>query len=284
MDFSDMFTVTPMNQKITLEAGQTYTGSITVANPVAATNDFIYKVEVTPYSVADGNYDVDFLTETERSQIVNWIMIENPTGTLKPNESTKVKFTITVPETAPPGGQYAMLAVSSAGSELGGGEITVTNIFEMGSILYAKVAGALIHDGQIIDDQVPGFVTTMPIVTSATLSNDGNIHEEARIALEVKSFFSSQMIYPQPGESGAIDEMIMPGTTRYVTREISDVVPLGIYEVTQTVSYMGNTSVIKKTVVACPLWFMALVAATITAIVLMIVRRVMRRRAARRIL
>ena len=44
MDSSNIFTVTPMSQQIELEAGQTYVGYVTVANPANASADFNYQV------------------------------------------------------------------------------------------------------------------------------------------------------------------------------------------------------------------------------------------------
>lgn len=274
MDTTNIFTVTPMNHNIELEVGQEYHGEVTVANPANAARDFSYKVEVSPYAVVGQNYAADFATESVRTQIADWITIENPTGVLKPNETASVKFTIKVPETAPAGGQYAALLVSSNIEANGGNGLSVNNVFEMASVIYADIAGETIRDGKVTSNTVPGFVTATPIQVSATITNNGNAHEIARIGLEVKSFFSATPIYPQPGENGVINEVIMPETSRYITRDITGVSPLGIYEVTQTINYLGENYQVKQTVVACPIWFMAMVLITITAIVVTVVHQV----------
>lgn len=274
MDITNIFTVTPMSQNFELEAGQVYTGSITVANPANAANDFHYKVEVSPYSVIGEEYMADLATVSDRSQIVNWIEVDNPTGVLKPNETVKVNFKITVPETAMSGGQYAALMVSSANNEISGNGLTINNVFEMASIIYANVAGETIREGEVSEISMPGFVTQMPISVGAVIKNDGNSHETARIALEVKSFFSATPLYPAPGEDGILTEIIMPDTTRYITREIDGVSPLGIYEVKETINYLGKNTTFTQTVVSCPIWFMALVFVTVMAVVVAIVRSV----------
>lgn len=277
MDSSSMFTVTPMSQRITLEAGETHEGYIIVANPANATEDFHYKVEVSAYNVMGEEYHADFLTETERSQIVKWITIENPKGVLAPNESVKVHYTVNVPVMAPAGGQYAAFMVSSdENKETTGNGVSVNNIFEMASILYAKIDGEIIREGEILGGNVPGFVTSTPITVSATVKNDGNVHEAARIALEVRSYFSAGPIYPKPGEDGIIEEIIMPGTTRSIVRDIDGISPLGVYDVLQTVSYMGKSETTHQVVVACPIWFMALVLVTMVTIVMFIVFSVKR--------
>lgn len=276
MDNSNMFTVTPMSQRVTLNAGDTYEGDIIVANPANAVEDFHYKVEVSSYNVQGEDYVADFLTESERSQIVKWITIENPTGVLKPNESVKVHYTVKVPVTAPAGGQYAAFMVSSDAKSVAGSGVSVNNVFEMASILYAKIDGEIIREGKILGGSVPGFVTATPIRVSASVRNDGNIHETASIALEVRSYFSAGNIYPKAGEDGIVQEIIMPGTTRYITRDIDGISPLGIYDVLQTVSYMGQTETIHQVVVACPVWFMALLFVTAVAIITSIVFSVKR--------
>jgi len=283
VDNSNMFTVTPMSSKLELNAGDTYEGDIIVANPANAKEDFYYKVGVSAYNVVGEEYSADFLTETERSQIVNWITIDNPNGVLQPNESVKVHYRLTVPETAPAGGQYAAFMVSSDAEARPDSDITINNVFEMASILYVKIEGDTIRAGEILGSNIPGFVAELPIVVSATLKNDGNVHESARIALEIRNVLSPGIIYPGPGETGAIEEIIMPGTTRYVTRNIDHISPLGVYEVTQTINYMGQSEALHKVVVSCPIWFMALMLITITSIAVSITKMVKKRRARRQV-
>lgn len=275
---NSVFTITPMSQSITLDAGGTYEGDITVANPANSTKDFHYKVEVSAYGVMGEDYIADFLTETERSQISNWITIDNPTGVLKPNDMIKVHYRIDVPESAPAGGQYAAFLVSSNDDEASGDSVSIKNVFEMASVLYAKVNGDVERKGELVGASVPGFVTTPPIKTYVTLQNDGNIHEVARVSLEVRSYFSSGTIYPKGEDSGIIDEVIMPGTTRVVTRDIDNISPLGIYDVIQTVNYMGDSLTVHQAVVVCPIWFMALLLVTFAAIVVSIVFSIKRHR------
>lgn len=283
MDTTNIFTVTPMSQNVKLEAGQVYNGSITVANPANATSDFHYKVEVSPYSVVGEEYSADLETISNRSQITNWIKVENPSGVLKPNETADIKFKITVPETAPAGGQYAALMVSSNNSNKASEGLTINNIFEMASLIYANVAGETVHDGEVSEITIPGFVTTLPIETSAVIVNRGNTHETAHIALEVKNIFSDTPIYPAPGEDDVLNEVIMPETTRLIKRNIEGISPLGIYQVKETVNYLGKNTTFSQTVVACPVWFMALLIVTITGVVITIVHSIRARRAKHRI-
>lgn len=274
MSKSNIFTISPMSHTISLAAGDTYDGYITIANPANAEENFDYRITVAPYAVAGEDYAADFSSKTARTQIADWITIENPVGTLRPNESTKIHFVVNIPETAPAGGQYAAIVIgSNSEAEISGG-VSVNNVFEMASIIYAEVTGNTIEDGAVLENSIPGFVTNMPIRVSTLLTNTGNAHEIARIGLEVRNLFSSTLIYPQPDESGIVDEVIMPETSRYVTRDITNVSPLGIYEVTQTVDYLGEVNQLRQIVVACPIWFMVLAIVTITAVITSIIFRI----------
>ena len=283
MDTTNVFTITPMNQDFELEAGQVYTGSILVSNPSTAANDFHYKVTVSPYSVIGEEYAADLETFSNRSQIVDWIKVDNPTGVLKPNETAEVKFTITVPESAPAGGQYAALMVGSDNDTVVSEGLSINNVFEMASLVYAKVAGETVHAGEVSEITIPGFVASTPIAASALITNDGNVHETARIALEVRSAFSSTPIYPAPGESGVLTEVIMPESTRYITRNIDGISPLGIYNITETINYLGQNTTFSQTVLVCPIWFMVLSIVTITAVAVAIVRNIKFRRLKRKV-
>ncbi|MBQ3296854.1 hypothetical protein IJH01_01850 [Candidatus Saccharibacteria bacterium] len=265
------FTLTPMNQDIDLEAGQTYTGSITVVNPSDATTDFSYKVTVNPFGVVGSNYTVDLATEYNRSMITKWITINEPTGTLKPNESRQVEFTIKVPADAPAGGQYAALSVAADDSMDSGDGLSVQSVLEMASIIYARVDGETVHEGKILENNIPSFALTTPVTLTATIENTGNVHDYANYTITVKNFFTGQVILPTEENDGHYSEVIMPETTYESQREISNLPVIGVVNVTQTIRFNGEVSTVENNIVICPIWFMALVVLTIAALITTIV-------------
>lgn len=271
---NNAFTLMPMSQKISLKPGEVYEGSVKVINPSYATEDFEYKAEVTPYGVVGQEYTADLLSESDRTQISKWVKIQNPTGSIKPNESEEIKFTITVPENVPAGGQYATIAISSNKKASDSDGVSVQNVFEMASIIYADIAGETVHDGKVLENNVPGFVLTTPVKISALLNNNGNVHETATFTIQVSDVFTGRVILPTDENSGVYSEYIMPETTRFTEREVSDLPALGIVKINQTINYNGQVSTVEKNVFICPIWFLILmiltVAAIITAIVMLI--------------
>lgn len=273
---NNVFTVLPMSQTVNLVAGETFSGKITIVNPADATEDFEYKVETSPYGVAGLDYTADLATMTNRTQLAKWIKIEEPTGTIKPNETKEVEYTIKVPDDAPAGGQYAAITVSSNDQAQSDSGVAVKNVFEMASLIYGNVAGETVHEGAIEENNVPGFVLNPPIIVTSKFSNKGNVHEVATIKLEVKDMFSDTVILPTEENDGMYTELIMPETERLVTRDINNLPTLGMVKVTQTIYYRGDSTTVEQDVIICPIWFMALVAATILAIVALIVRIILK--------
>ena len=265
------FTVLPMSQRFTLEPGKTYTGSLSIVNPADATEDFLYTMSVSPYGVMGEDYTADLVTETNRSEIAKWIKISEPTGRVKPNETKKVEFTITVPENAAAGGQYAAIAVSSNDTTTASEGVAVNNVFELASLIYATVSGETKHQGEILENKVPDFVVKTPITLNALISNDGNVHEDATFVISISNMFTGEVILPTEDNEGRYNELIMPESKREITREINNLPALGVIKVNQTIYYLGEVKTVEKNVIICPIWFMLLVGVTIFAIIAAIV-------------
>lgn len=269
------FTIMPMSQQVNLTPGEATSGEITIVNPSDATEDFHYKVNVSPYGVIGENYQADLVTETGRNEIVQWITIEEPTGVVKPNEAKKVKYTINTPANAAAGGQYAAITVSSDSNQEQTSGVAVSNIFEMASIIYGKVSGNIVRGGKILENNIPGFVAVTPIEVNSLLENTGNMHEVATVVLKVTDFFTGNVIYPTGDETGEFNEIVMPETTYKSSRNITNNLPaLGIVKVSQTIYYNGDASTAEKDVIICPIWFILLVIAAISSIIAFIVFRI----------
>lgn len=272
------FTVTPMSNAIELKPGDVYQGDILISNPQDSKSNFDFKVEVMPYGVIGNEYNADFTSSAKNTEIVNWIKVENSTGSIPPNDKVHINYSITVPTDAPGGGQYAALVISKNDNGLVSEGVGVQNIYSIASLIYAKIDGEIIRDGEVLENSFPGFVTGFPTTTNIMVNNNGNSHEPANIYLEIKNVLNGEIIYPKEGDSGGITEEIMPGTTRYLQKNIQDISPLGIYEVTQTVDYLDNTNVTSHIMVACPIWFMFLVFVTICSIISFIISRILKRK------
>ena len=264
---NNTFMVTPMNQMISLKPGETYTGFIKVANSGESSDDFAYKVSVAPYSVLGEEYDADLATMSNHSMIVDWISLDKNSGILNPNETSEVYFTITVPSDAPAGGQYASLLVTDDTSSLAGRGSMVNSVFEIASLIYADVAGETVREGEVLENNIPGWVTSAPIMVNGLLSNNGNVHEIAITTIEARNIITGEKILPTEQNMGRYTEVVMPETTRRTNYNITNLPLIGIVEVKQSIYYNGASSVEIKNVIICPIWFIILAVILICSII-----------------
>lgn len=278
MEEKNAFTITPMNQMISLEPGQIYEGSIEVSNPSRATEDFAYKITVSPYSIVDEDYNIDLLNESDRTAIAKWITVEDSTGTIKPNEVKTIKYTIKVPDNVPAGGQYAALSVSSNFPSDTKESYAVQDVFELSSIIYANIAGETVQGGEVTESDFPSFITSLPLETSALITNTGNIHEIAKYSITVRDFFTGNIVSVVPDVDSTISETIMPESTHRLKGQVDHLPALGVVKVTQTINYNGQDYVTEHDVVICPVWFMILASITLIAIISTVVHLVRKHR------
>ena len=269
---SNTFTILPMGRDVSLKAGEKVTGTITVLNQQDSKDPFTYKVTVAPYGVEGEDYNADLVSTTEQTQLAKWITIENPTGTIAPNESAEINYTITVPEDAPGGGQYAAIIVGSDNTS--DSSSVVEYVYEMASIVYARVAGETVHDGAITSHTVPAFSTVPKVAITAQLENNGNVHEYANIDLTVTNFFSGEEIVSTEETETRVAEVIMPYTHRQLINNLENLPSLGVVTVKESITYLGETSNIEQHVIICPLWFLLLVSCTLISIIAAIVVRI----------
>ena len=268
-------TMTPMNQKIVLSAGEKYTGSFTVANSVDNAAEMKYKVTIQPFYV-DENYNIYYEETGNINQIVDWTTTDITTGTLPVGGTQQINFTINVPKDAPAGGQYEAITVSSVNDgENSDAEDGVGTNFKqsigIAHIIYAEIAGTTRHSGEVIDTNIPSFIFDGNISAESTLKNTGNTHGVATYKMQVFPLFSSEEVFTN--EEDPETKTILPDRT-FTNKTVWDKTSMfGIYNVKYTVEFEGVTTEVTKLVIKCPLWMVAIVIFVIIAIITWLVVR-----------
>lgn len=267
------FSVLPMGQNITLKRGETYEGEVSIAIPSDAAENFSYVVDVSPYSIVDGDYTADLVNMGVYTQIVNWIKIEEPKGEIEPNGVKKIHFKIEVPEDAPVGGQYAALMVGQNADEIKNDGIAIQNLIQIASVIYANVEGEIVKSGEILENNIPVFSFNNDITIGSLIKNDGNTHLVAGFKIKATNLFTGQVIFPSEDEE-MITEVIMPGSMRNTMRKIENLPMLGVVHISQEVDFNGKVSKNEQNVIICPIWFIILVLASVVAIIMFIISRI----------
>lgn len=274
------FTVSPMSQRILLTPGEEYKGSISISSPNDSTTDLNYTIGVGSFGQrrandnSDDYGDVDLSTSTTYNQIKDWITIEKDSGIVAPNETDVVPFVINVPKDVPAGGQYATIIVKNDTKgvhEDEGESSSIKNIMYIASIIYAEVAGETREEGQITNNSVPSFLLNGPLEAVSMVRNNGNVHTDAEYTLQVWPLFSDEEICTN--EEKPDTSLILPETERYHA-QTCDLPAVGIFRAKQTVKIFGETSIVEKTVIICPIWLLFIIIFVIIAIIIWIVMRI----------
>lgn len=248
--------MSPTSNTLTLSPGETYTGTLTVANIGAKA--FNYELSAKPFSVTSGKYSLNYGEETAYTEISKWVTYDIKNGHLEPNSTQKVNYIINVPEKVTPGGQYVAMTATTAAKNTdnnNGAEFTIGKSVAM--ILYVTIPGNLTHSGEVVENKIPQFFFDPPITVNSLISNHGNIHEDAEYTLEVRSFFGDEIVYTNA--KNPVTHTIFPESERYETIAWEQSPQLGIFKVKQTIKYLGQTSVEEKVVFICPLWLIFLI-------------------------
>lgn len=278
--------VSPMTQKIILVPGETYNGSISISNSNSAKENLIYKAEIGSYNKKQSgdskdDYGVTDVSEvTEYNAIMQWITLEKTGGTVAPNETDVLNYTIKVPKDAPAGAQYASILVykdpESIFGDTGGANITAK--YQLASGIIANVAGETVEKATIKNNDMPSMLTTNTLEATSMVRNDGNIYTDATYTLQVWPMFSDEEICTN--EENPETTMVLPGTERYHI-QTCNLPAVGIFKAKQVVKIFDEVSVLEKTIFVCPIWLMVVVLLVVIGIIVGIVVYVKKRKAAK---
>ena len=270
------FSISPMNQTVVLNPGETYRSTFIINNPSTNKDDFSYRVVVQPYTVGENNSDV-FNEASQHTLITDWIkIIAHETGTLAPNSTDEVEFEVDVPYNAPAGGQYASLTVVSendASSDQEGFGISET--IAIAHLFYAEITGETIRQGDILEANVNSFLLSGNITGTSAIRNTGNVHSRAKYTLQVFPLFSDEELYTN--EENPETALVLPDKTYYNETSWKNTPMMGIFKVIYNVEYEGMKAEVSKMVIVCPIWMLFIVIFVIAAIIIWLVSKAIRR-------
>lgn len=265
----NFFALSPMYQLITLTPGEKYEGNFLITNPADAKTDFYYKLHIEPFS-EDNNKEISLtpVANGDYNQMIDWIRLSQTHGSIAPNETAEIRFTIDVPKDVAAGGQYASIVVASDPSSVSNTNIDLQEVYQSAHLIYAEVAGKTIRKGETKDAYVPKFLFSGNIYGSASVTNEGNVHSYASHILQVFPLFSNEESYTN--EEKPKTTLVMPGNTNYSKVEWENTPKVGIFHVVYNVSYEGVKNTTDQIVVVCPIWLLLIVAVVIVTVILLV--------------
>lgn len=265
----------PATQTIILEPGREISGEVTIVN--TGTIPFSFQLTASPYQVDSATYDPDFSTLNTYTQLANWITFDQDSYSVNPGESAKATFTISVPEDAKGGGQYAAILARSEDGIDHSSSIQVAS--QVAALLYGRIIGEEMRpEGELVEQTIPNFILSGPLEISETVYNTGNVDFEIYHAMTITNFFTGEEIINPDTKAadgitaiGSDSPIVLPGTSRSNTLTWEGAPKLGVFRVKQEIIFLDETVTTEQIVIFCPIWLIAALIALIVLAILWIV-------------
>ena len=278
--------ISPVANRVTINPGDELTYKMEVDNIGA--KKFKFRVYATPYTIANEAYEVNFSTETNRTQISRWISFNQNENAKKDSEKSwkseatfeleagdrkDVEYKISVPNDIPDGGQYATIFAETVPEDTQA-STGVRAISRVGMILYGSTNGNTIETVEISNLKTKSFLTNGLITSEVDIKNTGNTDFSAVVAMKIDKLIGgtvAEFDNPYP--------IIPDAPTRHAVIEWQDTPAFGIFKVKTTVSALDQKVEEEKIVVILPIWIIVIMLVLLTIIIAWLIILVRKRRA-----
>ena len=278
--------ISPVANRVVLDPGVEITDKMEVDN--IGSKKFKFRVYATPYTIANEAYEVNFNTDTNRTQISRWISFNQNKDAkkdsekkwqnevvfeLEPNGRQEVEYKISVPKDIPDGGQYATIFAESVPEETSGAT-GVRTISRVGLILYGRTNGETVETAEISNFSMRSFITSGKIAAEVDIENKGNTDFVATVSMKIDKVIGgtvAELNNPYP--------VIPDSPKRHAVLEWEDTPIFGIFKVHTTIKAADKTIEESKLVLILPVWIIVIMLVLLTIIIAWLIILIRKRRA-----
>lgn len=265
--------VSPVIDDFEISAGQTTERQMEIAG--------LTKQTVTYFPIVM-NFEADketgkpvFFDNAERFSkyaLSSWVSFPVETVTIEPGEKEILRYTVTAPNDASPGGHYGAVLLATKAPELNDEGILVGIVGLIGTLLLATVPGDLTEQLVVTNYITPTLLLAPPANFDVTISNLGNIHLRPVGGITIRNWFGNQTKYIPINESNGA---ILPESQRHFANSWQfSWSAIGRYTANLSLSYGAEKSVAELRVFyIIPYWFLIALAALIVLIIATIIMR-----------
>lgn len=253
-------TLSPIKTEVNIYPGTSKDGKLKVTNSTLKT----MTVELTSeaFSVINEQYDYNFTVE---SKTAKWVIFEKEFVELVPGASSDVKYSINVPLSAEPGGQYISMFAST---DTSGAESSVTSKQRIASLLYITVMGDVTKTGRLVSLASPWYVGG-DSMWSMSLQNTGTAHFRSKYKIRVIDLFGKVITSSSENES-----LILPNTIRSISGLVPQPKVPGIYKLSYDISLGDSPSRIEtRYMLFVPSWLIDLLSLLIITSIIFVISK-----------
>lgn len=227
----ESITLSPVSRDYKIDAGKEIKDELTIINDGKLAYDFI--VYSRPYSVQGEDYQASYTQVKPNTDVYQWVRFDKTAYHIKPNETVKVPYKLSVPSTAAPGGHYGVIFAETQPSAEAAGTAVVRKK-RVGAIIYANVNGTYINKGDFLDVSLPFWQVQPPMSSDIRVQNTGNSDFKNDVRFLVKDLFGNV-------KYDAVKQYpILPRTTRKINLAWNHSPWFGLFKVEITQKFLDK--------------------------------------------
>lgn len=222
--------ISPVTFNFQVNPGETDSGQITLKN--LNTETINYSIDVELFNKVSDEGAPSFeqtLPQEGVTTLSDWITYTPKEGTIEPQQSVTIDFTISIPQGAEPGGHYAAVFAKQLNKTPDGKtQLGVTT--RVGSLVLVSVPGDVKKSVSLKDFLISKFVWRGPVSMSAKVQNTGSVHYDSQVKVALKPLF---------GASSEVDlgkHTVIPKNERNFEGSWGKKYPFGYYKLTASAS------------------------------------------------
>lgn len=199
-------------EDLTADPGEQLTGEIDVSNP--GSDAIVLYPTAQNFLPKAGNEDgMPELTESDTPYaMMEWISFDKTSVDLAPGAKDTVKFFITVPADATPGGHYGSLLFSTKAPE-GAPETTQLKVESaVSALVLLRVSGDIREEGNVVSFTTSGLTDGNVVDFELKFENTGNTHVKPTGDIVITNWLGSKV-----AEVKMEGENVLPNSTRNLT-------------------------------------------------------------------
>ena len=247
--------VSPTLFELDLKPGDVSVSSMKVINLSNKVQS--YEMEIKPF-VGNELGEAKIVPDDDPAySLGSWVKINPEKFSLAPSASQEVKFTVSVPKDAEPGGKYgSVLATLSDKGEVSSGTGAVTRS-KVGSLVLVAIAGEINYAAYVKDFSVTQRrYEKSPVTFTTRLHNDSTVHIKPKGFITLTNIFGSQA-----AQMNFEQKNILPNSDRLLTQAYDQPLPIGRYKASLNLVYgTGQTLAAQIVFYVLPLWLIILAA------------------------
>lgn len=229
---STTLSIIPPKFELFANPGDIITETIRVRNDSAIPQTYGVLVEDFSSSGEEGKVVLEEGEDDSQYSLKKWIELSSTSLVIQPGEETVFPFTVSVPNSAEPGGHYASILFQIGGTGAVEDQSVTSVQHRVGSLVLLRTSGNVIEQASIETFKAPAYSRKGPVTFSLRIKNEGTTHIRPAGTIVITNIFNHK-----------VDEIplnglnVFPGAVRKMDTTWEKGSLLGQYTATLVASY-----------------------------------------------